>query len=73
LIKELRKGGYSVKDSCNALGISRSRYYSMEETKRAKKERRTGQLELLDRIKEIKTEHPYWGNSLAQAQRGGYC
>jgi len=30
MVKELTTEGYSVKDSCKALGVSRSRYYSFQ-------------------------------------------
>jgi transposase InsO family protein len=58
----LKEAGYTIKDACSALGISRSGYYSAKEVKVV--ERAEGDLndcEVLRRIKEIKAEHPFWG------------
>jgi len=51
-----------VKDSCEALGLSRSRYYSFgkpRECEKPKKIRNAPQLLL--KIRAIKAEHPFWG------------
>lgn len=61
MVKELSKQGYTLKDCCNAVGLSRSRYYSFNRTKETKQSERTGDLQLRGRIKEIKTEHLFWG------------
>lgn len=59
----LKQAGYTVKDVCSVLGISRSGYYAQ----RLPKEEVKGTLldikdaELLGRIKAIKLEHPFWG------------
>jgi putative transposase len=58
----LRKAGYTIKDACSALGISRSGYYSAKEVRVIEwAEGDIKDCELLRRIKEIKTEHPFWG------------
>lgn len=61
MVQELSKQGDTLKDCCNAIGLSRSRYYSFNRTKETKQAERTGDLQLRGRIKEIKTEHPFWG------------
>ncbi len=59
----LRESGYTVKDACKALGISRSGYYASLRDKRVQRcdegEIRDG--DLLERIKAIKAGHPFWG------------
>ena len=58
----LKGTGYTIKDACDALGISRSSYYSAKEVRvveGAKGDLKDG--ELVMRIKGIKTEHPFWG------------
>ena len=52
--------GHTVKDACNALGVSRSSYYSYKRPNKHKREN-TFDSELLEKIKEIKTNHPFWG------------
>jgi len=58
----LKEAGYTIRDACKALGISRSSYYAAKEVKvvewlaEGPKDE-----ELLRRIKAIKTEHPFWG------------
>lgn len=49
-----------MKDACQALGMSRSRYYrrSFEREELVPKFK---EQDLLERIKGIKTEHPFWG------------
>lgn len=58
----MRGMGYAVKDACEVLGISRSGYYawatSREEAEVVLEPR---DQELLERIKGIKAEHPFWG------------
>ncbi len=61
MVKELSKQGYTLKDCCNAVGLSRSRYYSFNRTKENKQAQRIGEVQLCSRIKAIKTEHPFWG------------
>jgi len=59
----LNQAGYRIKDACQALGISRSSYYaSMRPGKTRKTEPspvRDGSL--VERIKAIRSEHPFWG------------
>jgi len=59
---DILKGlGYSIKDACKAVGISRSSYYLARRNKET-----TGTIPsfrdngLVEKIKEIKTEHPFW-------------
>jgi len=59
----LKESGYTVKDACAALGISRSGYYASLREKRVQcgneGEIRDG--DLLERVKVIKVGHPFWG------------
>jgi len=58
----LKETGYTIKDACNALSVSRSSYYSAKEVRVI--EWVGGDLkdgELVRRIKGIKAEHPFWG------------
>jgi len=59
----LKETGYMVRDACQALGISRSSYYaSMRPGKTRKTEPspvRDGAL--VESIKALKLEHPFWG------------
>jgi len=58
----LKEAGYTIKDACNALGISRSGYYSAKEVRVIEwAEGDIKDCELLRKIKEIKTEHTFWG------------
>ncbi|ACI21646.1 putative transposase [Thermodesulfovibrio yellowstonii DSM 11347] len=51
-----------MKESCKALGLSRSRYYSFVKSREAEKPKRIKNvLELVLKIKAIKAEHPFWG------------
>ena len=66
-MKKLKEAGYTIKDACDALGISRSRYYSfrkakttIEDTIEETKEHGNDK-EFLERIKLIKLNHPFWG------------
>ena len=66
-MKKLKEARYTIKDACNALGISRSRYYSfrkakttIEDTIEETKEHGNDE-EFLERIKLIKLNHPFWG------------
>ena len=56
----LKANGYSITDACQGVGISRSWYYVSKKPKdmliKAK-----DSAELVDKIKSIKTEHPFWG------------
>ena len=57
-VKEL---GYTVEDGCKAIGISRSWYYTVKKGKDKRKASVSKDKALLDDIKRIKDEHPYWG------------
>ncbi len=52
--------GYTVKDACQALGTSRSRYYRRS-LRREETPPWVRDQDLLERIKMLKTEHPFWG------------
>lgn len=56
----LKEAGYTIKDACDVLGISRSRYYSAKEVRVVEWEDAKDD-NLLGRIKRIKSEHPFWG------------
>jgi transposase InsO family protein len=58
----LKRAGYSVAAACQAIGLSRSGYYA---SKRPCKTRAivpdVRELVLIEKIKGIKTRHPFWG------------
>jgi hypothetical protein len=68
-VEMLREAGYTIKGASCALGISRiggvsnsCGYYSAKEVRVIEwAEEDIKDCELLRRIKEIKTEHPFWG------------
>lgn len=51
---------YSIKDACLALDIPRSSYYSSKK-QRIKELSQKNDEEIICKIKEIKTSHPFWG------------
>jgi transposase InsO family protein len=53
--------GYTVKDACRALGMSRSGYYVGPSLRGVEIVPEPRDHDLLERIKGIKTEHPFWG------------
>ena len=60
-MKEFIGEGYSVKDSCKALGVSRSSYYSFKKHKKKEKSQKVSDVLVLEKIKSIKAEDPFWG------------
>lgn len=61
-MERLKESGYTVKDACHALGISRSSYYASRNPQQPKLSRiNPGDVDLVKRIKSIKTDHPFWG------------
>ncbi len=58
----LKQAGYTIKTACSVLGIARSGYYArrvpkvLQETQTPKKD-----FVLIEKIKEIKLNHPFWG------------
>jgi hypothetical protein len=56
--KALRALGYTVKDACHALGMSRSGYYVQPSMREEKIVPEVKDLDLLERIK---ANHPFWG------------
>ena len=64
-IKEM---GYTVKDACKVIGISRSWYYAVKKRKDKREVSVSRDEALLDEIKRIKGEHPYWGYRRVWAQ-----
>jgi len=69
-VEELKKEGYTVKAACEALGIARSSYYrdkkkgkaeQGEVTEKAERKVKEKDAEIIEKIKEIKTLHPFWG------------
>lgn len=56
----LTESGYTIKDACKALGISSSSYYFSKESKTVESKESKDE-ELLERIKRVKSEHPFWG------------
>ena len=69
-MEELKKEGYTIKAACEALGIARSSYYrdkkkgkaeQGEVTEKAERKVKEKDAEIIEKIKEIKTLHPFWG------------
>lgn len=61
-VESLKEAGYTVKDACAGLGISRSSYYAKKKPKpSADGGFDTKERVLVEKIKLIKTEHPFWG------------
>jgi len=58
----LRETGYTIRDACLALGISRSGYYyTLKQKIQDDKKEEKKDDGILEKIKEFKTEHPFWG------------
>ena len=60
-MRALRALGYRVRDACLALGMSRSGYYGWSLKPKVAIVPGARDEDLLERIKTIKTEHPFWG------------
>ena len=60
IAEELQKAGHSTKEACKVAGISRSGYYASKRSKEAVLIE-ADDVELIERIKAIKLEHPFWG------------
>jgi putative transposase len=64
LVNNLNKAGYTIKDSCEVVGISRSYYYSKVSNGNRGNyqcQDKSQDKEIISRVKEIKTKHPFWG------------
>jgi len=53
--------GYSITDSCISVGISRSYYYKCIGGVAPRKKRAKDDSALIDKIKQLKAAHPFWG------------
>jgi putative transposase len=61
-VESLKQNGYTVKDACEALAFSRSSYYVSKQPKEAKEcHLALRDTVLIEQIKAIKAEHPFWG------------
>jgi hypothetical protein len=61
-VASLNKVGYTVFDACCALGISRSGYYVSRQPKAVRQMvPDIHELALIEKIKELKGKHPFWG------------
>lgn len=61
-METLKQAGYTIKDACSVLGISRSGYYAQKLPKDPKEANPSMEdAELIERIREIKLNHPFWG------------
>lgn len=74
----MKAEGYNVTDACRALGVSRSGYYYRIKANKGEKRKRSGMkdMDLLEKIKAIKGEHPFWGYRRVWAwlrHREGIC
>jgi len=61
-VEVLKQSGYTIKAACNAIGISRSGYYAGRKPK--EKSEKVTELKdrgILETIKAIKLDHPFWG------------
>ena len=59
----LKAQGYSVTDACRALGIPRSGYrYGVRGKVARDKGPEMKDMDLLESIRRIKAEHPFWGH-----------
>jgi len=62
MVEKLKIEGYSKKDACKALNISRSSYYSKKDRKNKQKlNKKLQDREIVFLIKKIKAKHPFWG------------
>jgi transposase InsO family protein len=61
-VKTLKQNGYTINDACQSLGISRSGYYALQNPKAVDKTI-VGLKDkvLIEKIRAIKAEHPFWG------------
>lgn len=64
-MERLNQAGYTVRDACQALGISRSGYYASRMPQKTHKTHRTARavrdVGLVEKIKALKDQHPFWG------------
>lgn len=56
-----------MKGACHALGMSRSGYYAQPFVRKVKIVPEVRDLDLLERIKTLKTAHPLWGYQRVKA------
>lgn len=67
-MKRFVEEGWTVKDACEIVEISRSRYYALNQPKCINRtDSHTKNVELIDKIKRIKELHPFWGYRLTHA------
>jgi len=59
----IKESGYRVKDACEAVGISRSGYYSSVKGNLVQGEKKgdVGEGAVLEKMKVLKADHPFWG------------
>lgn len=57
----LKESGYTLRDACNALGISRSGYYYSLRQRTHEQRQDIRDEALLEKIRDLKTGHPFWG------------
>jgi len=64
MINELVIEGHTVKNICRVLGLSRSQYYRQRQSVKdvvVSEHRKEKREEILEKIRLIKSEHPFWG------------
>lgn len=61
-METLKQAGYTIKDACSVVGISRSGYYARKHPKECDRAHPSMKdTELIEKIREIKFYHPFWG------------
>jgi len=58
----IKEAGHTVKDTCSVVGISRSGYYALKRPRACRRcDSSIQDVDLTEKIKAIKSEHPFWG------------
>ena len=61
-VESLKEQGLNLSESCRFVGLSRSVYYDRKNPrKKPEKKPDPDELAIVERIKQIKADHPFWG------------